>query len=158
MPTPSQQAYKIQLAQAQAQYNAALSQQAYNMPYNAATIGLTNGINSNTTGIGAYYAPGNQTAAGTYTSTNTYYPVTVPVPTHFITTINFIDANGITHFLTIDSAYAAIFAQISMQHQYGTAPTNSYTPPPSRMVDGEFSLDELSEAEKLIEEITLTQG
>jgi hypothetical protein len=82
-----------------------------------------------------------------------------PNPTGVLVSIAFIDANGQTWCLTIDQAYAQIMAQISQYHSYRSmsvaqqAPNPWPTPAPSKMVDGDFSFDEMEEAELLILEL-----
>jgi len=83
----------------------------------------------------------------------------VPNPTGVLVSIAFTDANGQIWALSVDGAYAQIMMQISQYHSYRgmagaqQAPNPWPTPAPSKMVDGDFSFDEMEEAELLILEL-----
>jgi len=87
-------------------------------------------------------------------------------PTGTFCQIAFTDANGHTWSLTVDQAFAQTMAQISQAHSYRQQyvyapqapnnpwPTLAIEPAPSqKMIDGDFSFDEMEEAELLILEL-----
>jgi len=79
-----------------------------------------------------------------------------PIGCHF--TVYFVDAAGQGHHMVVDQAYLGILHQIGMQHQANNpyiTQMKPYTPSPvpAKMVDGEFSLDEMDQAESIIMEL-----
>jgi hypothetical protein len=83
----------------------------------------------------------------------------VSAPTGTLVGIAFTDANGQIWALSVDGAYAQIMMQISQYHSSRgmagaqQAPNPWPTPAPSKMVEGDFSFDEMEEAELLILEL-----
>lgn len=100
-----------------------------------------------------------------YTTTNpqgyqvyTKTPIT-SFPTNAIQTIAFTDASGHTWVIQADSSHVAVLQSISMHNQrvYCASPPQgmpsmSYQPT-HKMTDGDFSFDELSQAEEIISEL-----
>lgn len=78
----------------------------------------------------------------------------VPNPTGGKVNIIFTDANGFHMSLFVDAAYANIINQISMQHgQINYLQQPYQAPPHHKMVDGDFSLDEIVQAEEIMEDL-----
>lgn len=78
---------------------------------------------------------------------------TIPAPSGSKITVTIMDASGKNVAMDVDLSYAQMLSEISYQHQqqYG----NSYQ---VKMVDGDFSMDELELAETLIAEIEVGQS
>lgn len=129
------------------------------------------------------YGLANQGIIGTYISTGT--PITsvggpltavsispsyqqsamaMPYPTGALVTVAFTDANGVPWAITVDQAYAGMLGQISQMHSYrngyATYQAPIATPPPThtKMVDGDFSFDEMETAELIIQELSQGHG
>lgn len=116
--------------------------------------GISNPVHLHTLGGGG------TGGAGTLTTASLSMPM--PMPIGIFHTIAFTDANGTVWAMTVDASYVHIMNQISAMHnsnsharQAGYVSGYTPTPPPplSKMVDGEFSFDEMAEAEQLISEL-----
>lgn len=85
--------------------------------------------------------------------------ISLPAPTGNHFTIQFRDASGVSRLMVVDQAYLGIIQQISNMMQYYVPqgplpwPVSSPAPVHTKMVDGEFSLDEMGQAEEIIMEL-----
>jgi hypothetical protein len=85
----------------------------------------------------------------------------MPYPTGIVVHVAFTDANGAIQAILVDQAYAHYFQQISQMHTYGTQTRNGVgyiqpatpSPPTHKMVDGDFSFEEMETAEDIIKEL-----
>jgi hypothetical protein len=139
------------------QHQITLSQQN---AYIAATNANTTGGTGHSGQLG-YLGQGGL-GAGQYQVT---YPATVttagqsvsqsyPMPSGLTVSIAFTDAKGLVWSLVVDQAYAGMLTAISQQHQYryqgiSVMPQQQ----PSKMLEGDFSEEEMDKAERVIEEM-----
>lgn len=145
-------------------YNPGYGQQASGIGTTTVVTNLPN-LGAPLYGGGVGVPLGNQIYAGGHggvgTLTTTSLPMSMPIG--IFHTIAFADANGTVWAMTVDASYVHIMNQISAMHnsnlrvrQAGyTSGLATYTPTPPmpKMVDGEFSFDEMAEAEQLISEL-----
>lgn len=128
-----------------------------------------------TTSTGYYYSGpagplvGGGGGAGTarYVSTVGYPTVNLQPLTGVRITIAFTDARGTVFALEVDQAYAGLLTQISHNHAYyvpqqatigtGYIPPIKVSPPP-KMLDGDFTEDEMTQAEQIIQEMGGSNG
>lgn len=129
-----------------AQYHAALGQQ------NTAVIGTA------VIGSGTYIYP---TAAAapplggyshiTVGNGQASYASWVPPRTGVMFTFYFVDAAGVHHSLVIDQAHLGLFQQISLNCY---VPQAQPAPAQHKMLEGDFSFDEMETAEEIIAELS----
>lgn len=81
------------------------------------------------------------------------YNMAVPTPTGSKVQVVLTDANGFDLNIFVDVAYASIIAQISTQHGAVKYQQMPYVTPKHKMVDGDFSLDEIAQAEEIMEDL-----
>lgn len=119
--------------------------QMYNAQNAYGAIGLSSQYQNavNNTG-GQYYAQ-----AGA----NIPYSQPVPTPTGALVNIAFADATGLVHYFAVDAAHAQLIQEISWHNK------NTHCPKPHLvMLDGDFSEDEMTEAEQIISEMSDKSG
>lgn len=110
-----------------------------------------NSINSN----GPWVNPSSVTIA-----TNQTAPYWIPPRTGFHYAILFVDAAGFHHNIVVDQAHAGILQQISGMTNGGgvlgsvAVPFTPSTPSQPKMLEGDFSFDEMEAAENLIAELS----
>lgn len=143
--------------------NGNFNQLPYNWYANQANTAQTYTIHTTTSGgIGSVLGGPYLAGAGGYVQTtsnpnhtHTGYAAVIPNPTGIKMNIIFTDANGFNMPIFVDAAYANIVSQISMQHgqinylQQAMQPA----PPHHKMVEGDFSLDEIAQAEEIMENL-----
>lgn len=108
---------------------------------------------------------GTVTVQGSLSSLPNYptTPIIIQPPTGMLCTIAFTDANGCVWSIIVDQAFATLMAAISQAHtninQLSQGSVGIYkpiglgSPAPQKMVDGDFSFDEMAEAELIIQEL-----
>lgn len=147
---------KMKLHQAQAT-QAKLAQAQYSQQY-IATANTTGYYTTNNT-FGSYQYPSqgiNQSVVpvgynqyGAYPAAQPSY--VFPLPSRMVLNARFMDAHGNVHDIAVDAAYTFLMDQISQSHISIAA----MKPKPAvvKMVEGEFSLDEMGKAEEVIQEM-----
>jgi hypothetical protein len=155
--TPIPSLYQAAINQSNAQYNQyhqALAQQNLHTGQYANYYGI-----NTTSATGTYVSTGANVSSaaaigapiyGNISATYTHYQL--PNPTGNQTQIVLVDANGIGIPITVDTAYVPIIMQIICYHQMNQ-PMRGPASPPVKMVDGDFSLDEIDQAEQIMEEL-----
>lgn len=129
-------------------------QQAPNQQYiqNAIHSHTITGITSTIAGGSQYHVGvGGQGSQGSYATA--YH---LPAPTGLHVVVYFTDASGRSLGpITVDAAYGPIMSQISQMHSNQTVayPTPTLQPKLEKMIDGDFSLDEIDQAEKIMDEL-----